>query len=314
MSNSSMNSPVLGEGMPNDGTRLTANLRLVSGGYFSVMGMHLIAGRDVNDRDNSSAPPVVVVNEALVKKVWPGVSIRDVLGRRLDALSKRDTAILRTVIGVVNDIHNALDKSPTPEFYLPFQQTPPALWNYMQRSLVLVFRANNRSEDTTAMLKPLRRVVAGIDPSLPVAETRTMSGLIAVSLQTARMNTILLSTLGGIALALAIVGIYGVVSYFVNQRTHEIGLRIALGASPRGIWRFVVQRGLAPIVLGLVVGLGLSAATTRVLEGRLFGVTAHDPVTFVGVALLLVLVGLLATYVPARRAMRVPPVVALSEG
>ena len=163
------------------------------------------------------------------------------------------------------------------------------------------------------MLKPLRRVVAGLDGSLPVAESRTMSSYLAASLQTSRMNTLLLTILGGIALALAVVGIYGVVSYFVNQRTHEIGVRMALGASPRGIWRFVVQRGLTPIAAGLLVGLGLSAATTRVLEGRLLSVKAHDPVTFADVALLLVLVGLLATYVPARRAMRVPPVVALSE-
>jgi putative ABC transport system permease protein len=129
-----------------------------------------------------------------------------------------------------------------------------------------------------------------------------------------RMNTLLLSLLGGIAFALATVGIYGVVSYFVTQRTHEIGVRIALGATPPLIWKFVVRRGFTPNFAGLLIGLLLSSATASVLRGQLYGVGVHDPFTLVAVGLLLSVVGLLATYVPARRAMRVPPVVALNDG
>ena len=141
-----------------------------------------------------------------------------------------------------------------------------------------------------------------------------MMSLLRGSLETARMNTLLLSLLGGIALALAMVGIYGVVSYFVSQRTQEIGVRMALGATPTLIWQFVMRRGLTPIIAGLAVGLVLSSLTTSVLKGQLFGVSGHDPLTLAGVAALLLAVGIVASYVPARRAMRVPPVIALNEG
>jgi putative ABC transport system permease protein len=126
------------------------------------------------------------------------------------------------------------------------------------------------------------------------------------------MNTVLLSTLGGIALLLAMVGIYGVVAYFVSQRTQEIGVRTALGATPADIWRFVVWRGMMPVAVGLAVGIALAFATSRLLSGQLYGVTARDPVTFIAVGVLLLLVAIVAMYVPARRAMRVSPVVALS--
>jgi len=132
--------------------------------------------------------------------------------------------------------------------------------------------------------------------------------------QTARFNTLMLSTLGAIALLLAMVGVYGVVAYFVTQRTQEIGIRIALGATPRRIWRLVARRGLTPIGAGVVAGLGLSLFTARVLEGQLFGVTPSDPLTLGAVGLVLLGVSVVATYAPARRAMRVPPVVALNEG
>ena len=314
MSNSSMQSSVRREGQSaND--RVQANLRLASGGYFAAMGMRLLAGRDIDTHDDASAPFVVVANEALVKKLWPGIHPREAIGKRIDALpQKRDGQTFRTVVGVVNDVRDALDQSPKPEFYLPFEQTPPILWSFMARSLVLVVRASNPNADTTAMLKPLRSVVAQLDASLPIAESRTMTSYLKGTLETARMNTLLLSILGGIALVLAMVGIYGVVPYFVNQRTHEIGVRIALGATPGRIWQLVVRRGLSPILVGLVIGLALSTVTTKVLEGRLFGVTPHDPATLAAVTILLVAVGLVATYVPARRAMRVPPLVALNEG
>jgi hypothetical protein len=279
------------------------------------MGMRLLAGRDLNERDVASTPMVIVVNEALVKKLWPTAPLRDAIGKRVDVLGKRGEPALRTIVGIVNDIHDAgLDRPARPEFYVPLEQTPPGLWQYMARSMVLVVRATNTNVDASTLEKPLRRVVAQLDKSLPIAESRTMTAYLKGSLETARMNTLLLSLLGGIALSLAMVGIYGVVSYFVSQRTQEIGIRMALGASPPLIWQYVMRRGLTPIVAGLIIGLVLSSLTTTVLRGQLYGVTGHDPLTLGGVAVLLLLVGVVASYVPARRAMRVPPVVALNEG
>ena len=153
-----------------------------------------------------------------------------------------------------------------------------------------------------------------MDPLLPLADNTTLDELLAGSLATARFNTQLLSTLGLIALLLASVGVYGVVAYFVSQRTQEIGLRMALGATPGHVWRLVVRRGMAPIVWGVAVGAGMSLATARLLRGQLYGVGANDPATLAGVAVLLLAVAVLATYVPARRAMRVAPAVALGTG
>ena len=316
MSGSTMVSPILGEGQTVSGEQPSANLRIASDGYFATMGMHLLTGRDLTARDDASSPLVLVVNEALVKKLWPGLPLRDAVGKRIDAISKRNESLLRTIVGVVNDVHDAALDQPSarPEFYVPVAQTPPGLWAYMGRSLVLVVRAANPATDATTLVKPLRRVVAQLDGSLPIADSHTMMSLVKGSLETARMNTLLLSLLGGIALALAMVGVYGVVSYFVSQRTQEIGIRLALGATPSLIWQYVMRRGLTPIVAGLILGLVLSSITTTVLRGQLYGVSGHDPLTLGGVAVLLLLVGVVASYVPARRAMRVPPVVALNEG
>jgi len=316
MTSSSMQSSILGEGQPLDDKRIQANLRLASAGFFSTMRIPFVVGRDLSPRDNATSPLVVVVNEALVKKLWPGLSVPEVIGKRIDAVSeKREVPMLRTIVGVVRDVHDAaLDRAPRPEFYIPYEQTPPALWGYMGRSLVVVARAANETADAQILAKPLRQVVARQDASLPLADSETMMSYLKGTVQTARMNTLLLSLLGGIALVLAMVGTYGVVSYFVSQRTQEIGIRLALGATPALIWKYVMRRGLSPIVIGLAVGLLLSSLTTSVVQAQLFGVSGHDPLTLGGVATLLLVVGLLASYVPARRAMRVPPVVALNEG
>jgi ABC-type antimicrobial peptide transport system permease subunit len=152
-----------------------------------------------------------------------------------------------------------------------------------------------------------------VDQSLPLADVQSMLGFVRSSQATARFNTLLLSTLGGIALVLAMIGVYGVVAYFVSQRTQEIALRMALGATPADIWRYVVQRGLRPLVLGLVVGSVLAVVASRVLQAQLYRVSATDPITFGVTAALLLAVSLLATYAPARRAIRVAPVSALNE-
>jgi putative ABC transport system permease protein len=316
LSGSTAVTSVVAEGQPKDGKAPQANLRLASSGYFTTMGVRLIAGRDLARQDNASSRLVTVVNEALVEKLWPTLSIRQVLGKRVDALAGgRNASHLMEIVGVVANMHDdGLERPAKPEIFVPFEQTPEKLWPLLQRSLVIVAQLASPSGDPETLIKPLRRAVASVDPSLPLADSRTMTSLLRGSLETMRMNTLLLSLLGGIAFALATVGIYGVVSYFVTQRTHEIGVRIALGATPPLIWKFVVRRGFTPIFAGLVIGLLLSSATTSVLRGQLYGVGVHDPFTLVAVGVLLSVVGLLATYVPARRAMRVPPVVALNDG
>jgi predicted permease len=314
LSHSNMNSSVHAEDQPKTVRPGQANVRQISSGYFATMGMPLIAGRDVSEHDGRSDPEVVVINEALAKLLWPNLDPRETIGKRLEAIADRDNEF-REVVGVVGNVHDAaLSQPPLPELYLPFEQTPDGLWPMTQRSLVVVVRAMSVDTRAESLIEPLRHAVTSVDPSLPLADKVTMESYLHDSMQTARMSTILLSTLGGIALVLAMIGIYGVVSYFVSQRTREIGLRMALGATPRAVWTFVVNRGLRPIIAGLVLGVALSLATTNVLRGQLYGVTPRDPFTLTLVGMLLLLIALLAMYIPARRAMRVAPIVALNQG
>jgi ABC-type antimicrobial peptide transport system permease subunit len=216
-----------------------------------------------------------------------------------------------TIVAVVSDVHDAALTQPVqPTLYLPYMQTPGVLWPAIQRSLVIVART---SQDVQTMSKPIHQAVMSVDSSLPFASSHTLDEFLATSLATERFNTLLLLTLGAVALVLASVGIYGVVSYFVSQRTQEIGLRTALGALPRHIWRLVLGRGLAPIGAGAVIGVVLSLATARLLREQLFGVAPADPLTLGGVVALLAISAVLATLQPARRAMRVAPIVALHE-
>jgi ABC-type antimicrobial peptide transport system permease subunit len=169
------------------------------------------------------------------------------------------------------------------------------------------------SADANALARPFNRVIAGFDPSLPVADPHTLTRALQVSQATARATTLLLSALGGIALLLAMVGIYGVVAYFVGQRTQEIGLRIALGATDARIWRFVARRSLPPVMVGIVAGIALSIATTRQLDDLLYGVRGWDPLTLISTTAVLAMVAVAATIAPARRAMRIAPATSLSQ-
>jgi putative ABC transport system permease protein len=314
LSNSSMQSSVAAEGQPVDDKSRQANLRFTSSGYFATMRIPMIAGRDIASTDDANAPPVMVINEALARLLWPNSDPRETIGRGIAAIGPKNGPRYRTVVGIIANVHDAgLDQPPAPEFHIPVEQAPDVIWPLIQRSLVVVVRGPATQGGAEALARPLGRAVARVDASLPLTEAKSMTELMRASLATARMNTVLLSLLGGIALVLAVVGIYGVVSYFVNQKVHEIGIRLALGATPALIWRFVMRRGLAPIVVGVAVGISLSLLTTNVLRQQLFGVTPHDPLTLAGVGSLLLVVAVLAMYVPARRAMRVPPIVALNE-
>jgi predicted permease len=314
LSGSAMHSSIRAGGTSGPEATHQANLRVVSPGYFAAMGIPQRIGRDLTARDDENAPRVVVINEALAHLLWPGENPASTIGRHIDAIGdKPNVPTLREIVGVVGDLHDlSLGKPTDAEFYIPVPQAPAMLWPLIQRSLVVVVRAGNPTVDASVLEKPLKQAVARVDRTLPLAESKTMSAYIRASLETGRFTTILLTTLGAIALVLAMVGVYGVVSYFVAQRTQEIGVRMALGATPRQIWRHVVRRGLSPIVAGVVVGFALSAFTAGVLRSQLYGVNTTDPETLVSVAGLLILVSILATYVPARKAMRVAPTVALN--
>jgi putative ABC transport system permease protein len=289
-----------------EGDRPSVDFRLISPGYFATFGIPLAEGRDFARTDAANSPPVAIVSKSLAKKLWPGESA---VGKRVDALGATGHPNLMEVVGVVGDLHDLSLATPIkPAVYLPYTQTPGALWNGMQRSLVVVAQT---AGDPHASIKAIHAAVMSVDASLPFASEYTMDQLLHSSVAAARFNTLLLSALGTIALLLASVGIYGVVSFFVSQRTQEIGVRLALGALPRHIWRLVLGRGLLPIAGGAAVGMVLSLATTRLLRGQLYGIGTNDPITLIGVALLLLLVAVAATLIPARRAMRVPPVVAL---
>jgi putative ABC transport system permease protein len=291
-------------------------MRLASHDYFKTMRIPIRAGRDIAETDDGNAPPVVVLNETLATKLWPGLTLGETIGRRINALSpKRSEPHWMTVVGIVGNIHDgALGGAVAPEFYAPVAQAPSMIWPLIQRSLVVVVRAANEVGAVEAFTKPLARAVASVDPSLPLADARTMTAFLRGSLETARFNTLLLSTLGAIALLLAVIGVYGVVAYFVAQRTHEVGVRMALGATPAAIWQLVLRWGFTPSVVGVMAGVGLSLITSGVLREQLYGVTANDPATLGVVGMLLLAASMMATYVPARRAMRVSPMEALSGG
>jgi predicted permease len=293
----------------------TANLRMTSPDYFATMRIPILTGRDIATTDVAGSEPVAVINETLAHTLWPELSIRDVVGKRVRGLPNDANGDgWSTVVGVVGDVHDvALRTPPRPEIHIPVPQTAPGLWPYAQQSLVVVMRAAAERADPRLLQRPFERALAHVDPSLPLADAHSMSEYLAQSVQTARFSMLLLAVLAAIALSLAMIGVYGVVSYFVGQRTQEIGVRIAIGATPARVWQFVAQRALRPIGIGIVVGVALSLLTARLLAGQLFEIAPWDPATIAAVAALLASVSLLASQSPARRAMRVPPIVALSD-
>jgi predicted permease len=315
LSDNTMSASLLSEEQSRDEARpLDANLRITSPKYFETMRIPIVAGRDIGERDVGESPLVVVVNEALVNRLWPGVPVRDALGKRINALGpNRSTPHFMEIVGVVGNLkHEALSQPVRPEFYVPVAQTPAMLWPFLQRSLVLVMRAR-ATDNAESLTGSMRTVVSSIDAGLPVAGIRSMESYLSGSKETSRFNMLLLSTLGGIALLLAVVGVYGVVSFFVSQRSQEIAIRMALGATPGTILGHVLWRGLRPLLAGLAAGVFLAILTSRVLESQLYSVRPTDPVTIVATGLVLLIVALIATYVPARRALRVAPAGALTE-
>jgi putative ABC transport system permease protein len=275
--------------------------RTVSPGYFQTLAIPLVAGELFTARDNLSAPGVAVINQTFARRFWPN---EDAVGKRFKVGRAESNATWLTVKGVVSDsAQGALDAAIKPEAYFPLAQAAG-----MYRRMNLAVRAGGEAK---MLVGAIRREVQQLDPHQPVYQIQTMEELIGESIGTRRFALRLLQTFAALALALAGVGIYGVMSYAVTERTHEIGLRLALGAQAGDVLRLVVGQAMRLALAGLAAGLVAAFALTRLMKSLLYGVSATDPLVFAGVAVVLVGVALLACWVPARRATKTDPLVAL---
>jgi len=246
---------------------------------------------------------VAIINEAMAAKYWPGI---DPIGRQVGVANPKWP--LRTVVGVVADVkHYSLKETPAPEMYVPYTQNEIGIWPPM-RTLQAAVRGDAPPE---ALLSGIHRALRAVDPDLPVAHASTLTRLVEDATAPARFSVLLLAAFGGLALVLATIGMYGVVSYSVVQRTREIGVRLALGARRGQVFAMVVGRGSRLAAVGVGIGLVVALGATRLLRGLLYGVQPTDPLTFAGVAALLIVVAVIACAVPARRATRVDPMIAL---
>jgi predicted permease len=280
-----------------------SNHRTISPDYFRALQITLSRGRPFDERDNQHAPPVIIVNETFARRYFAGT---EALGQRIIIEGERGDngqPPPREIIGIVGDVrHESLDTESGPEYYVPYTQAPEAFMSLVVRS---------SADNPGSLAASLREAIKQTDKDQYVAAIQPMTKLIAESVARRRFNTLLTGLFAVVALLLASVGIFGVLNYSVAQRTQEIGLRVALGAQTRDVLRLVLGPGVRLILFGLALGLAASLALTRVLAGMLFGVTPTDPLTFVAVSLLLASVALLACYIPARRATKVDPMIAL---
>lgn len=285
-----------------DGQQAGAPVRIIGTDYFKTMGIPLRQGRIFDERDRFESTPVVLVNERFANKVFPG---QNPIGKRIKPGWSADDSgeKMREIVGVVGNVkHLSLKNEDSPEMYLPQTQIP---FNIM--SLVVRTSVSNPGALTSA----IRKELAAMDASIPLTHVRIFDEYISKTLARPRFNALLLSIFAGVALVLTAIGIYGVMAYSVSQRTSEIGIRIALGAGKRSIFRLVVGQAMTIVAISLAVGLIGAFAATRLLNSLLYGVGASDPMTFIAIVLLVSTVSFVAAWLPARRAMRVDPIIAL---
>jgi putative ABC transport system permease protein len=268
-----------------------------SPGYFGTMGIPILRGRAFTAAEIHAGAPVAVVSREMAHRFWGD---DDAVGRRLRI--GPPGAPWTTVVGVAQDVHQeGLDKAPRPQMYRPFDLAPREAGFFLIRA----------KGDPAALTAAARKAVAAADPNVLVHDVAVLEQRLAGSVAAQRFNLLLLALLSGLALALAAVGLYGVLGYIVAERTREIGIRMALGAERRRVLSLVIRQGLTLAAIGIGIGLPGAFAASRLLRGSLFGVTAADPLTYVAIPLALLLVALLSSWLPARRATRVDPVVAL---
>ncbi len=280
---------------------------VASPGYFSALGTSLLKGRDFQDSDTGTSPPVTIINNTMAGKFWPG---ENAIGKQLGLLDPKYPVM--TVIGIVADVkHTSLREIPGPEMYVPYTQKP---WRPMSQMQFAV-RAIG---EPTAATESVRAAIHSVDPDLPMANVATLTALTSNAMAQPRFAMLLMASFGMLALVLASVGMYGVISYSVTQRTQEIGIRMAMGAQRRDIFRMVLGQGVFLAALGVLIGLASALALTQLMRSflyqLLYGVSPIDPLVYgAAVSALLLSVAVLACYVPARRATRVDPVIALRD-
>lgn len=293
---------VEGQASPGDMKLPFALYRVVSPDYFRAMGIPLQRGRFFDAHDSVDSQPVILVSRRLAEQYWPN---EDAIGKRLKIGPVDSPNAWLTVAGVVGNVRQAgLYGDLRMDIYVPYAQERRVF--IAPRDLVLRTKG-----DATAVASAVRQAVWSVDKDQPVSHIRTMDQVFSAAISAERFQALLLGLFAALALVLACVGLYGVISYAVAQRTHEIGVRMALGARPGDVLRLVLRQGMSLTIVGLVLGIAIGSIATRVLSDMLYGVTARDPLTFVGVPILLLLVAFLACYIPARRATRIDPLVAL---
>ena len=293
------------EGKPHD-EAVVGRMRIISPGYLAALGIALTRGRAFDSRDVRGGLRVAIVSEDLAEALWPG---EDPLGKRF-ACCEGDAhhPVYKTVVGVAAAVRSQGPTiGPYPEFYLPLDQAPDDVWNWIQRTMSIIVTGSH----TPSLVAAIRAGVREVDGTVPVYAVSTMRDALRYATAPARFNTLLLSLLGMLGLVLAATGIYGVVSYFANLRTREIGVRMALGATTRSVLTLMMRQAMLPVAIGLGLGAAAAIAATRLLRASLFEVTPTDPLTFALVLTALVAVALIAVVIPARRASRVDPTRAL---
>lgn len=280
--------------------RPIAGYTIASPGYFSAVGTPLLRGREFLDSDTADSRPVVIINNAMAKQFWPD---QDPLERQVGLASSRFP--LMNIVGIVSDVKRlSLREAPGPEMYVPFTQKP-------YPSMLIMHVVLRTAVEPLSVTAGAREAIHTLDPDLPTAKVTTLATLVDNSVAQPRFSMLLLAAFGVLALLLACVGMYGVISHSVEQRTEEIGIRLALGAEPQSVVRMILGQGARLTGIGIVIGLLTSLVVTRLMTGFLYGVQSTDPLTFAGVTLLLLVVAFLACYVPATRATRVDPMITL---
>jgi predicted permease len=298
------------EGQPkpaNDNEMHQAMYYLVEAGFEQAMGITLQRGRFVTPQDNENAPVVIDIDDVFARTWFPH---ENPIGQRVHLQQFNLEAEIVGVVGHIKQWGLGTDQKSAIEaqFYYPFMQLPEKLMPLVANAVGVVLRT---AGDPAAVMGPVRRMVAQIDSREVIYGVETLDGIIARSFAARRLSMIFLGIFAALALILSCVGLYGVISYVVGQRTHEIGVRMALGAQRRDVMRLVLGEGAKMTLVGVAAGVVAALAMTHLMANQLFGITAHDPLTFAAVAVVLTLVALLACYLPARRAMRVDPMVAL---
>jgi putative ABC transport system permease protein len=275
-------------------------LRFVSSDYFPTLGVRVARGRDFSSADRANAPAVAIVNQTAARRYWPDA---DPLGSRFRLDDDRGADV--EVVGVVPDVkHFGLARSTEPEVFVPLPQATPVHWQWLQRSMIVLARTSGEAEAAAGVI---RHAVRTVDDQLPLYNVRSMEQLRAESSGDERIGLALVGTFAAIALALAAIGVYGVMAFLVGERSREIGIRLALGANPRDVLRMILRDGAWLTATGVFIGLIAAFGLTRMMGALLFETPPTDPVTFAAVAGVIALVAMLACFVPARRATRVDP-------